>query len=188
MGGVRLPRPARAPTSLPIMVGRGFRPIPARAHVHRARSSAPTVGAPDRHTVRLLHCRLWLMYWPSASARRVSAAPAGLVAPQADHLSASRDGALWLAMTPDALLVWSMRPCALVAAVVRSARSVEAYGANVHAAWRGESDAIVIQVCIGLSVLTTDCAGRTSLLRRRAAFGTAIHIHLRCWSSGSCTI
>ncbi|WFD32784.1 WD40 repeat protein [Malassezia sp. CBS 17886] len=87
------------------------------------------------------------MYWPHANARRLSSGTAGLDAggDAPRQLCASRDGALWLLVTRASVQVWSARPCGLLAASVRTARSIDEYGGNVAAAWRSDAGAIAVQ-------------------------------------------
>ncbi|WFD08571.1 WD40 repeat protein [Malassezia vespertilionis] len=85
------------------------------------------------------------MYWPYANARRLTTAPAGIaLAHSAIHIAPTRDGAYWLALTPTALLVWSGRPCELLAALERSAQSIAQHGENVWADWNYDTNAIVV--------------------------------------------
>lgn len=87
------------------------------------------------------------MYWPSGSARRLSAAPAGLsdVPDGALHMERARDGTLWLFLTRTALLVWRTRPAELVAVVERTPRGLAQHGENVRAVWRHDAGAIAVQ-------------------------------------------
>ncbi|CCV00144.1 unnamed protein product [Malassezia sympodialis ATCC 42132] len=87
------------------------------------------------------------MYWPSGSARRLSAAPAGLpdVPDGALHMARARDGTLWLLLTRTALLVWRTRPAELVAIVERTPRGLAQHGENVRAVWRHDAGAIAVQ-------------------------------------------
>lgn len=90
-----------------------------------------------------------LMYWPSGSARRLCVASAGLpdaAAAQALHMTSVRNATLWLVLTRIAILVWRARPAELLAAVVRTPRSLDEYGANVHAVWCPDASVIVVQV------------------------------------------
>ena len=60
-------------------------------------------------------------------------------------MSCARDGLLWLVLTRSALLIWRARPAELVTAMVRTARSLHEYGANVCALWRHDSGALVVR-------------------------------------------
>ncbi|WFD24873.1 WD40 repeat protein [Malassezia equina] len=75
------------------------------------------------------------MYWPSGSARRLSAAPAGL--PDVPDV--------WLLLTRTALLVWRTRPAELIAVVERTPRGLAQHGENVRAVWRHDAGAISVQ-------------------------------------------
>ncbi|WFD28827.1 WD40 repeat protein [Malassezia nana] len=87
------------------------------------------------------------MYWPSGSARRLSAAPAGLpdVPHDAIHMARARNGTLWLLLTRTALLVWRTRPAELVAVVERTPHGLAQHGENVFAVWRHDAGAIALQ-------------------------------------------
>ena len=60
-------------------------------------------------------------------------------------MSCARDGLLWLVLTRSALLIWRAKPAELVTAMVRTARSIHEYGANVCALWRHDSGALVVR-------------------------------------------
>lgn len=89
----------------------------------------------------------FVMYWPTGSARRLSVESLGFadVHTEAVHISCARDGLLWLVLTRSALLIWRTRPAELVTAMVRTARSIHEYGANVGALWRHDSGAVVVR-------------------------------------------
>lgn len=87
------------------------------------------------------------MYWPTGSARRLSVESLGFadIHKEAVHMSCARDGLLWLVLTRSALLIWRAKPAELVTAMVRTARSIHEYGANVCALWRHDSGALVVR-------------------------------------------
>lgn len=89
----------------------------------------------------------FVMYWPTGSARRLSVESLGFadIHTEAVHISCARDGLLWLVLTRSALLIWRTRPAELVTAMVRTARSIHEYGANVGALWRHDSGAVVVR-------------------------------------------
>lgn len=97
------------------------------------------------------------MYWPSGSARRLCASPAGLETDEdVVHVETVRHGSLWLALTRSTVIVGRARPSEIIAATVRTPRSLRDYGDNVRAVWRPDANEIVVHV--------RDTAARDTLL------------------------
>lgn len=86
------------------------------------------------------------MYWPTANARRLTTAPAGIdVGADAVHAAPSRDQMLWALLSPSMLVLWATRPCQVLAAVRRTPHSLELYGANARVAFRADGAGILVQ-------------------------------------------
>ncbi|WFD34216.1 WD40 repeat protein [Malassezia cuniculi] len=58
-------------------------------------------------------------------------------------MAPAHDGTLWAMVTRTAIVLWRMRPSHVVAAVVRSEKSIDKYGENVRVVWR--AGALVVQ-------------------------------------------
>lgn len=92
------------------------------------------------------------MYWPTTTARRLHLSPSGLASgeefdsnPNIVHAAESYDADLWATLTASTLTIWSYRPSQVVAALVRTSKSIEEYGANVRLRWKPNGLGIFVE-------------------------------------------
>lgn len=100
------------------------------------------------------------MYWPTGSARRLHLTPSGCPPSsssssssldtenehQIGHLSRTRSGTYWGSVTASTLYVWSARPAQVIAALTRTKRSLQEYGANTKVWWRPDGANLAVEV------------------------------------------
>lgn len=92
------------------------------------------------------------MYWPTTTAKRLHLSPSGLGSEQEHdananiiHAAESYDANLWATLTASTLTIWSYRPSQVVAALVRTQKSIEEYGANVRIRWKPDGLGIFVE-------------------------------------------
>ncbi|KAN0063340.1 WD40 repeat protein [Thecaphora frezii] len=86
-------------------------------------------------------------YLPHASGSR-SPPPAVGASPHDEHLvqlARSRNGQMWAALHPRTISIWQTRPAQAVAALTRTAKSVQEYGKNVRIEWRPDGRALLVE-------------------------------------------
>ncbi|CAD6885222.1 unnamed protein product [Tilletia laevis] len=85
------------------------------------------------------------MYWPTSAARALTPNGAGSPAHPTIAIARSRSGAYWASLTAASLTIWATRPCQIVAAVHRTQRSLDEYGANTALSFKPDGSAIIIE-------------------------------------------
>lgn len=90
------------------------------------------------------------MYWPTTTAKRLHLSPSGLNSEQDAnahiiHAAESYDADLWATLTASTLTIWSYRPSQVVAALVRTPKSIEEYGANTRIRWKPDGLGIFVE-------------------------------------------
>ncbi|KAL9938854.1 hypothetical protein V8E36_002573 [Tilletia maclaganii] len=85
------------------------------------------------------------MYWPVGAACALTLSGTGSPPHPIIAIARSRSGAYWASLTATSLIVWSTRPCQIVAAVHRTQRSIDEYGTNTALAFKPDATAIIIE-------------------------------------------
>ncbi|KAK0524719.1 WD40 repeat protein [Tilletia horrida] len=93
------------------------------------------------------------MYWPTSAARALTLAGAGSPPHPVIAIARSRTGAYWASLTAASLTIWSTRPCQVVAAVHRTQRSIDEYGANTALSFKPDGSAIIIETDASFALL-----------------------------------
>ena len=60
-------------------------------------------------------------------------------------MARSRNGQMWATLSSHTIAVWSTRPAQVVAALTRTKRSIDEYGANQRIEWRPDGRALLVQ-------------------------------------------
>ncbi|KAK0557552.1 WD40 repeat protein [Tilletia horrida] len=93
------------------------------------------------------------MYWPTSAARVLTLNGAGSPPHPIIAIARSRSGAYWASLTAASLTIWSTRPCQIVAAVHRTQRSIDEYGANTAFSFKPDGSAIIVETDASFALL-----------------------------------